>query len=116
MSSIPPPNSVPNCGCQHKEPANLICAYALPNTCGGPTYCGYCRANNPPANELPPPPPMPLTLDATSAGEFFGRQVLPDTDDTEATDDEADSGKFGWLSLLDDDAEADSGKKPESGE
>ena len=63
MSSIPPPNSVANCGCQHKEPQNLTCPYALPNTCGGPTYCGYCRANNPPVQPLPPPTPIqPLTL------------------------------------------------------
>lgn len=64
MSSIPPPNSVANCGCQHKEPQNLTCPYALPNTCGGPTYCGYCRANNPPVQPIPPPTPVqPLTLD-----------------------------------------------------
>lgn len=94
MSSIPPPNSVPNCGCQHKEPANLICAYALPNTCGGPTYCGYCRANNPPANELPPPPPMPLTADKSIIGDWHGIPIEADEPDSEA----------------------DSGRKTESGE
>lgn len=75
MSSIPPPTSVLNCGCQHKAPQNGICQYAPPNTCGGPQYCGYCRANNPPVQPLPPPTPsqdLPRTEDGDAYGSWRG--------------------------------------------
>ena len=86
MSSLPPPTSVPNCGCGHKDPQNQTCPYAYPNTCGGPNYCGYCRANNPPANPLPPPPPMPLQMDTSALGTWRGVLIEPE-------EGEADSGK-----------------------
>lgn len=48
--------AVPNCSCKHKAPplgTNTTCPYATPFTCGGPTYCGFCRANAPKTSPAP---------------------------------------------------------------
>lgn len=92
--STPPPNVVGNCGCKHMpapQGSNEICPYSPGVTCGGPTYCPICRANNPIGTQPPAmtpniPPPSPPNV----AGEWHGIPI------------EAD--------------EADSGRKPESGE
>jgi len=59
MSTIPP--GVINCPCGHRQPAASTCPYQPPYTCGGPTYCGYCRAKLPKVDEPPIEPPLSVS-------------------------------------------------------
>ena len=59
MSTIPP--GVINCPCGHRQPAASTCPYQPPHTCGGPTYCGYCRAKLPKVDEPPVEPPLSVS-------------------------------------------------------
>lgn len=108
------PNVVFNCPCGHKPApfgSNEVCQYNPPKTCGGPQHqCPICYGNQAPTQTTNDTPQnIPLQMDVSAAGEWRGIPIESDV--------KADDGKFGWLSLVEpDDTEADSGKKPESGE
>lgn len=66
-----PMTAVPNCTCKHKAPplgTNTTCPYAPPYTCGGPTYCGFCRANAPKTAPAPLEPESIVGWVATPDG------------------------------------------------